>query len=147
MTTPLVSVSDDRTMHVYFSLTENQILKCHAIWATQTKQQTAIRGTDAERRQHLRQKGTIDAISGIVDKSTGCSVRASFANPEHLLRSGNTGNIICLRHAQLHCDSAAATYELQDKVFVYKVVNGKTQSTKISVCPSTTAKNISWRAD
>jgi membrane fusion protein (multidrug efflux system) len=121
MTTPLVSVSDDRTMHVYFSLTSK----------LPSVQLTLSDGSKYDK------EGRIDAISGIVDKSTGAvSVRASFPNPEHLLRSGNTGNII-LPITKHNCIviPQTATYELQDKVFVYKVVNGKTQSTKIAVFP------------
>lgn len=137
ITTPLVTVSDDKVMHVYFSLSENQMLELsHEAGSGSKANLPAVElllsdGTKYEG------KGRIDAISGIVDKSTGgVSVRASFANPNHLLRSGNTGNII-LPTVCKNCISIpqAATYELQDKVFVYKVVNGKTQSAGITVNP------------
>lgn len=138
ITTPLVSVSDDRVMHVYFSLTENKILEL----SRQSGNASSISGMPAVELtlsdgSKYNIKGNIDAISGIVDKSTGAvSVRASFANPDHLLRSGNTGNII-LPTTSHNCIviPQAATYEIQDKVFTYKVVNGKTQSTKITVLP------------
>ena len=138
MTTPLVSVSDDRTMHVYFSLTENQILEMSRQYGdmSQTSKLPSVQLTLSDGSKYDKE-GRIDAISGIVDKSTGAvSVRASFPNPEHLLRSGNTGNII-LPITKHNCIviPQTATYELQDKVFVYKVVNGKTQSTKIAVFP------------
>lgn len=138
VTTPLVSVSDDHTMHVYFSLTENQMLNfSHQFGgALKTANMPAVELTlsDGSKYGH---KGCIDAISGIVDKSTGSvNVRASFANPEHLLRSGNTGSIL-LPVIKRNCIviPQTATYELQDKVFVYKVVNGKTSSAQIKVCP------------
>jgi membrane fusion protein (multidrug efflux system) len=138
ITTPLVSVSDDRTMHVYFSLTENQMLSM----SRGLSSSSSISGLPAVKLtlsdgSKYDVSGKIDAVSGIVDKSTGAvSVRASFANPRHLLKSGSTGSIILptTRHDCIVIPQAA-TYELQDKVFVYKVVNGKTVSTKISVFP------------
>lgn len=143
ITTPLVSVSDDRIMHVYFSLTENQMLEMsrESGNASQTANLPAVELTLSDGSKYSK-RGKIDAISGIVDKSTGSvSIRASFDNPNHLLRSGNTGNIL-LSTTKHHCIviPQAATYELQDKVFVYKVVNGKTQSTKITVYPVSDGK-------
>jgi membrane fusion protein (multidrug efflux system) len=136
ITTPLVTVSDDRTMHVYFSLTENQMLQIsHEFGKTLNASAMPAVGLSLSDGSKYDHQGKIDAISGIVDKNTGSvSVRASFPNPGHLLRSGNTGNILfpTTRHNCIVIPQAA-TYELQDKVFVYKVVNGKTQSTKVNV--------------
>jgi membrane fusion protein (multidrug efflux system) len=136
ITTPLVTVSDDRVMHAYFSLTENQMLELSREFgnASNVRNLPKVKLTLSDGSTYDRE-GTIDAISGIVDKGTGAvSVRASFDNPEHLIRSGNTGNVI-LPTTKHNCIviPQTATYELQDKVFVYKVVNGKTKSTKISV--------------
>jgi membrane fusion protein, multidrug efflux system len=138
ISSPLVSVSDDRTMHVYFSLTENQMLSMSRQFGgvTETAHMPAVELTLSDGSRYDR-KGHIDAISGIVDKTTGqVSVRASFPNPGHLLRSGNTGNIV-LPTTMKNCIviPQAATFELQDKVLVYKVVNGKTQSTQLTVFP------------
>jgi membrane fusion protein (multidrug efflux system) len=138
ISTPLVTVSDDRVMHVYFSLTENQVLEMSREFgnATKTASLPAVELTLSDGSKYDK-KGKIDAISGIVDRSTGSvSVRASFANSNHLLRSGNTGNIV-LPTTKRNCIviPQEATFELQDKVFVYKVVKGKTQSTKITVFP------------
>lgn len=136
ITTPLVSVSDDHTMHVYFSLTENQMLELSRETGNASKASNlpSVELTLSDGSKYDK-KGKIDAISGIVDKSTGAvSIRASFDNPEHLLRSGNTGNIV-LPTTRQNCIviPQTATFELQDKVLVYKVVDGKTKSTKIAV--------------
>ena len=138
ITTPLVSVSDDHIMHAYFSLTENQMLEISREFGG-TSRATNLPAVELSLSDGSKydKKGKIDAISGIIDKSTGAvSVRASFDNPDHLLRSGNTGNII-LPTTRQNCIviPQTATYELQDKVFVYKVVNNKTQSTRINVFP------------
>jgi membrane fusion protein (multidrug efflux system) len=145
MTTPLVTVSDDQNMHVYFSLTENQIFQISKNIGNQTKTtklpQVELSLSDGSK---YAEKGHIDAISGIVDKNTGAvTVRATFANPHHLLRSGNTGNII-LPTIQKNCIviPQTATFELQDKVFVYKVINGKTRATNITIFPINDGKEF-----
>jgi membrane fusion protein (multidrug efflux system) len=67
------------------------------------------------------QKGKIETIEGQFDKTMGAiSFRATFPNSQRLLRSGNTGKI---RIPQFFKDALVvpqeATYEIQDKVFVF----------------------------
>ena len=80
-------------------------------------------------------EGRIDAISGTVDASTGAVVlRAVFPNPEGWLRNGGNGTVILPTSRQgVIIIPQAATYEIQNKTFVYKVVGGYTQSTEIDV--------------
>ena len=61
-------------------------------------------------------------------------LRAAFPNPNGLLHSGGAGNII-LPYVRKQCVviPQAATFELQDKVYVYKVVDGKATSAAIAV--------------
>lgn len=137
MSTPLVTVSDNDEMYVYFSMTEKQILAL-------SRQNGSLKNAlDAMPEVELLLsdgttypgKGNVDAISGIIDSKTGAvTIRAVFPNPDHILRSGGTGNILfpyerngCIVIPQ------AATFELQDKIFVYKVVDGKTKSAPITV--------------
>ena len=79
--------------------------------------------------------GKIDAISGTVDESTGAvSLRATFKNPDKLLRNGGSGTVLVPTvREQCIVIPQAATYELQDRVFVYKVVDGKTQSAPVEI--------------
>lgn len=77
----------------------------------------------------------MESISGVIDTSTGSvSLRAAFPNPNGLLHSGGAGNII-LPSIYKDCIAVpqAATFELQDKVYVYKVVDGKAASVMIDV--------------
>jgi membrane fusion protein (multidrug efflux system) len=81
--------------------------------------------------------GKINAISGTISESTGAvSLRAVFNNRNHLLRNGGSGTIIIptsLKDAIIIPQSA--TYELQDRIFVYKVIDGKASATEIRVAP------------
>ena len=137
MSSPMISVSDNKDMYVYFSMTEKQVLtlsrnNSSLNDALKSMPEVQLILSDGSEYQ---EKGRIDAISGIVDTSTGAvTVRAVFANPKHILRSGGTGNIL-FPYNKTNCIviPQTATYELQDKVFAYKVVNGKTKSTQIKV--------------
>jgi membrane fusion protein (multidrug efflux system) len=72
------------------------------------------------------QPGKIDAIEADFDNETGnVPLRATFANPNLLLRHGETGNILLSETV----DNALvipqkATFEVMDKRYVY-VVDGK----------------------
>ena len=80
-------------------------------------------------------EGHIDVISRIVDKGTGTvSVRAVFENPDGRLMSGSSGRVnISYNKENCIVIPQTATYEIQDKIYVYKVVDGKAVSTQISV--------------
>ena len=72
------------------------------------------------------QEGRIESISGVIDTSTGSvQLRAVFPNPGRLLHSGSSGNVL-LPHIYKNVVTVpqVATFELQDKKFVYKVENG-----------------------
>ncbi|MEG1554476.1 MAG: efflux RND transporter periplasmic adaptor subunit [Rikenellaceae bacterium] len=137
--TPLVTVSDDNEMSVYFSMTENQMLALSKDDSINTKSNGVLSMPEVELQlsdgSTYNQKGKVDAISGIIDSKTGAvSVRATFNNAKGILRSGGAGNVI-LPYNRKGCIviPQAATYEIQDKMFVYKVVDGKSVSTPITV--------------
>lgn len=139
ITTPLTTVSDDEEMYVYFSMTENQILTLVRESGTleeamKQMPEVSLRLSDGLMYTH---KGKIDAISGTIDSGTGAvSLRATFPNPERMLRNGGSGTIVF----PYQMDSVLvvpqeATYEIQDKVFVYRVVDGKATSASVTVFP------------
>ena len=76
------------------------------------------------------ERGQIESISGVIDRSTGTvSLRAVFPNKEGLLHSGGAGNVIVpVQKTAALTIPQAATFEIQDKRYVYKVVDGKAQS-------------------
>ena len=85
--------------------------------------------------QSYEHMGKINAISGTISETTGSvSIRAMFSNRNHLLRNGGSGTII-IPSERKNCIviPKSATYELQDRIFVYKVVDGKASATEILV--------------
>ena len=90
------------------------------------------------------QEGRIESISGVIDTSTGSvQLRAVFPNPGRLLHSGSSGNVL-LPHIYKNVVTVpqVATFELQDKKFVYKVENGVATSQNITVSPQSDGKNF-----
>ena len=136
---PLVTVSDDSRVYAYFSMAENQMLDMVQQYgslnnAIKQMPEVELIMSNGEKYEHT---GKINAISGTISESTGAvSIRAVFNNRNHLLRNGGSGTIIIPMTLQ-NCMviPQSATYELQDRVFVYKVVDGKASSTEIHIAP------------
>ncbi|MGM9804007.1 MAG: efflux RND transporter periplasmic adaptor subunit [Muribaculaceae bacterium] len=134
---PLVTVSDHSRVYAYFSLTESQIVDLINRYGTMKQfiedmPQVELLMSNGSLYPH---KGNIAAVSGIVTRSTGAvTLRADFPNQEGLLRDGGSGTVI-LSSVRTGCIviPQSATYELQNKVFAYKVVNGKATATPITV--------------
>lgn len=135
--TPITTVSDNSEMYVYFSLSESQVLSLkrqHGALenALQELPDVELQLSDGT---IYSEKGRIEAISGIIDPTTGSvTIRAKFPNKKRLLISGGSGTII-LPHRQEGCVVIPqhATYEVQDKVYAYKVENGVARAKIIGV--------------
>lgn len=135
--TPLTAVSDNSEMYVYFSMTESQVLSLTRQYGTlenvlKNMPDISLQLSDGSIYQH---KGRIEAISGIIDPTTGSlSVRAKFPNRERLLLSGGSGNVI-VPHNRSNCIviPQSATYEVQDKVYAYQYCSGKAVSRIVNV--------------
>ena len=134
---PLTTVSDNSQMYVYFSMTENQLLALTRQYGSIAETLKSMPGVQLQLSDGSTydQTGRVESISGVIDTSTGSvSLRAAFPNPNGLLHSGGAGNII-LPSIYKDCIAVpqAATFELQNKVYVYKVVDGKASSAMIDV--------------
>ncbi|HIT47877.1 MAG TPA: efflux RND transporter periplasmic adaptor subunit [Candidatus Coprenecus stercoripullorum] len=137
MAEPLISVSDNSQMYVYFSLPEKEVLALTKEYGSidntiKSYAPVTLTMSDGSTYEH---KGRIDAISGIVDKVTGTvSIRAVFDNSEGRLMSGGSGRInISYDRDSVIVIPQEATYEIQDKIFAYRVEDGRAVSTQISV--------------
>lgn len=137
MPEPLTTVSDNSDMYVYFSLTENQLLNLIRQYGSKEEALKNMPEINLQLNDQsiYAEKGKIESISGVINRSTGTvSLRAIFPNPNELLHSGGTGNVI-LPSTQSGCIviPQGAAFEIQDKSFVYKVVDGKAQSAVVRV--------------
>ena len=137
MTDALIDVSDNSAMYVYFSLTEKQVLSLTAQYGSLDKALQSFPEVSLELNDgsNYKQKGKVDVISGIIDKTTGTvSMRAVFGNKDKRLMSGGQANII-ITYDRPQCIviPQGATYEIQNRIFAYKVVDGKAVSTPIKV--------------
>ena len=134
---PLTTVSDNSDVYVYFSMTENQLLNLtrqYGSIANTLKNMPDVRLVLNDGSVYDR-TGRIESISGVIDTSTGSvQLRAVFPNADGLLHSGGAGSVIV---PNIHKDCVVvpqvATFELQNKVYVYKVGDGKATSSMIDV--------------
>lgn len=124
---PLTVLSDVSEVYAYFSLSEPDFIAFKNQFAGNTLEEkiSKVPSVDlilADNSLYPR-KGKISTIDGQFDRTTGAiSFRASFPNTGGTLRSGNTGKV---RIPQLFTDAVIvpqeATYEIQDKIFVFAV--------------------------
>lgn len=146
ITTPLTTVSNDDEMYAYFSITEKQMQNMIQTYGTLEKMLQALpevklllsNGTE------YRYMGRIDAVSGTVDVRTGTVVmRATFANPDKLLMNGGVATVLITHHRKdCMVIPQSATFEVQNKRFAYKVVNGKAESVEIEATASNGGKEF-----
>ena len=136
---PLVTVSDDSSVYAYFSMAENQMLDMLQQYGSLNNAISQMPEVELimSNGQVYEHTGKINAISGTISENTGAvSLRAVFSNKNHFLRNGGSGTIV-IPSTLKNCIAIpqAATYELQDRIFVYKVVDGKASATEVIVRP------------
>ncbi len=145
--TLLTMLSDNSTMQALFSINEKQLLeftdggKRSIKDAVAAFPEVSLRLADGSIYPY---KGKVVSISGVINSSTGSAqTKADFPNPDGMLRSGNTGQVL------IPNDQAAAiqipqnaTYEIQDMKFVFVVGDSaKLHSTPITVSAENDGKN------
>lgn len=146
---PLTVISNISQIYAYFSMSERELLemsKSAAIGEVdQNLQQRVANMPDvnlilADNSTYGHQ-GTLKLASGLINKETGsASFRALFSNPQEILRSGGSANV----QIPIQLDSAvvipkSATYEIQNKRFVYTVTDSNSvTSTEIRTLPLST---------
>lgn len=143
---PLTTVSNISQMYVYFSMTEKQLLGL-------TREQGGISAAISKMPAvslvlsdgtEYSQSGVVSTVSGVIDSNTGSvQMRATFDNAGHVLRSGGTGSILIPIHQKdAIMIPQKATYEIQNKKFVYVVgTDNKVQSREIEVLVQNDGQN------
>lgn len=137
MPEPLTTVSDNSSMYVYFSMTEVQamhLLHTYGSAENAIRQMPAVRLQLADG-QVYSHEGRVESISGVIDPHTGAvSVRAVFPNPDRVLLSGGSGTVLMPSERKgVLIIPQAATYEIQNKVYVWVVEDGKAVSRMVEV--------------
>lgn len=141
---PLVTVADDKEMYAYFSVTERAVINLidrYGSTADFISKAPSIKLRLASGAEYPVE-GRIDAVSGTVDAQTGAvTLRAVFPNPQHLLRDGGSATVMVpTQRDQVVVIPQEATYELQNRVFVFRVVDGKTKATAVTLFPQNNGK-------
>ena len=122
---PLTVLSDINKIYAYFSFSENDFLQFKNQFAGNSVEEKIKNLPEVELmlsdNSIYPKKGKVETVSGQFDNTTGAiSFRATFPNTEGLIRSGNTGKIRIPRSSTKDLVvPQEATFELQDKVFVF----------------------------
>lgn len=143
---PLTTVSDNKTMQVYFSLTEKELM---GLSHSEGGVEAAIKDFPGVKLQLADgsiygTEGHVAAVSGVIDAATGTvQVRADFDNPGQKLKSGASGSVIVPQTAQdAIVIPQSAVMQVQDKFFVYVVgKDNKVKYTSVTVNPENDGKN------
>lgn len=129
----LTTLSDISKVWVYFNVPESEYLD---IQAQQSPGLNAKVNLKLANGKIFDQAGEIKTVEADFDNTTGnIEFRATFPNPERLLRHGETGSIqlsIPMKHAMLIPQKA--TFEILDQTYVYVVdADNKLQQRRITI--------------
>jgi len=141
----LTIVADNHLMRVYFPMTEKQVMQHLSKYGnlSETVRNMPELQLKLPNGSLYEKTGRVESISGIVDEETGAvAVCALFDNPDALLLSGGTGKVIMptILHNAIVIPQES-TYNIQDKVYVVKVIDGKAVTSIIEVEPTTDGKS------
>lgn len=144
---PLTTISDNSSMWVYFSMSEAQFLDMTRSCGSPEKAVSAmpevrlllVDGTE------YAQKGKVETVSGVIDRNTGSvQLRAVFDNPEGILHSGSTGNVVIpVLHRDAMVVPATAVVQIQDRHRLFTVdKDGIAKGVNVSVNPLSSGKEF-----
>ncbi|MEO8238383.1 MAG: efflux RND transporter periplasmic adaptor subunit [Flavobacterium sp.] len=129
----LTSLSDNSQMFAYFNVSEPEYLQYQTDVKDRAETKVSLILADG---QLFKYKGNVEVIESEFNNETGnIAFRARFPNTGKLLRNGETGQVqmlVPLRNAIVIPQKA--TYEIQDKKYVFVVdKNNKVSSKEITI--------------
>jgi membrane fusion protein, multidrug efflux system len=137
---PLTNISEVRDVRAYFSVSETAFLRFKDEYPGKTIADKIQRLPPVELilsdNTVYPQKGKVEIVAGQFTSGMGAiPFRASFPNPNGVLRSGGTGRVrISISLPSGLVIPQDATYELQDKVFVFVLEDSnKVKSTAVQI--------------
>jgi len=129
----LTTLSDISKLWVYFNVPEAEYLDYKAHKQSNTPTQVRLRMANGE---IFNQTGVIETIEADFDNTAGnIEFRATFPNPDRLLRHGETGTILMEKpYPNAMLIPQKATFEILDKTYVYVVTpEGKLEQRLIHI--------------
>jgi membrane fusion protein, multidrug efflux system len=142
---PLTVISEIKEVFAYFSFSENDFLEFKNQFEGNTIEDKIKKIPSVELvlsdGSVYPQKGKVQLVAGQFDNSIGAiSFRAVFPNADRLLRSGNTGKVrIPQQLSNTTVVPQEATFEIQDKVFVFALGDSNKVASKPIVVSGKTA--------
>ncbi|ULT29083.1 efflux RND transporter periplasmic adaptor subunit [Sphingobacterium sp. E70] len=99
---PLTTLSEINTVNVYFSLSEADFISFMKDHNTlSSNQQATLILADGTAYNH---PGKVEMASGNIDRTTGSMIlKAVFANPDKILRSGGSAKVVLKRLMIMYC--------------------------------------------
>jgi len=141
-TLPITTVAANKQIHAYTTLSEELLVNLFKEYGCSTSDELLKKLPPVSLYtvwgEELPQKGHFDAVSGETDISTGSVLfRASFDNPSEMFRNGSNGYVVLptTKHG-VFVIPQEATIHIQDKCFVYRVVDGKAVFTEVKGIPA-----------
>ena len=136
-TLPITTVAANKQIHAYTTMSEELLVYLFKEYGCSTSDELLKKLPPVSLYtiwgEKLPQKGHLDAIGGETDFSTGSVLfRASFDNPSELFRNGSNGYVMLpiTKHGVFVIPQEAIIH-IQDKCFVYRIVDGKAVFTEV----------------
>jgi len=135
-TTPLTTLSEIDEVFVYFSVSDADFTKILKAGKSSGSKITGVKLILSDGSDYGR-KGRLETASGSIDKGTGSiTMKAVFANPDKLLRSGGSVRVVINSQlSQVLTVPMASVKDIQDKFFVFTLGD----SNKVSMVPISVA--------
>ncbi|MFI3287757.1 MAG: efflux RND transporter periplasmic adaptor subunit [Rikenellaceae bacterium] len=137
----LTTVSSSGPVSAYFSINENLVLDIFEKTSSKGIELKGLVSLIPEASLVLsngslyEHSGKVELASGMIDMTTGSAqLKATFPNNERMLRTGASAKVrINTPHSGVVVIPQTATYDLQDKIMVYKIDGeGKVKSQNIT---------------
>lgn len=131
--TLLTTLSDNKSIYAYFNVSESEYLDFKTKTNAADKATVSLLLANNELHKY---KGVVETVESEFDNNTGnIAFRAKFPNPELLIKHGETGKVrMTLPVSNALIIPQKATYEIQDKIYVYVVdKNNVVRSRNISI--------------
>jgi RND family efflux transporter MFP subunit len=129
--TLLTNISNNGEVFAYFDVSEKEYLNYSSNFKDKNQQSNNVTLILANGEEHPF-KGKVETTEGEIDPNTGnIAFRARFNNPEKILKHGASGKVRLLKkYKNALIIPQKATFEIQDRMYVYVIDNGNRVKTK-----------------